>query len=83
MESLSLEEAQQQLPQLVAAALDGEEVLITLPNKPKIRLTPLPPSIKTQGYGDLALSPEALDAAFSDAVEAEVATLFQSNLETP
>jgi prevent-host-death family protein len=46
MTEVTLAEAQAKLPELVAAAARGEEVLITQPNEPAIKLVPVPNSPK-------------------------------------
>jgi prevent-host-death family protein len=42
MTEVTLAEAQAKLPELVAAAARGEEVVITQPNEPAIKLVPVP-----------------------------------------
>lgn len=82
MLQVNLYEAKTRLSQLVQAALDGEDVRIARAGKPAVRLVPVTDAtVKTTGYGSLALSPDALDAAFEPAVEAEVAALFQGERE--
>lgn len=46
MTEVTLAEAQAKLPELVAAAARGEEVLITQPNEPAIKLVPVPTAPK-------------------------------------
>jgi prevent-host-death family protein len=46
MTEVTLAEAQAKLPELVAAAARGEEVVITQPNQPAIKLVPLPTTTK-------------------------------------
>ncbi|MCF2150843.1 type II toxin-antitoxin system Phd/YefM family antitoxin [Desmonostoc muscorum LEGE 12446] len=43
MQQINLAEASQHLPDLVEAALSGEEIIIIKDNQPVVKLTPLPP----------------------------------------
>lgn len=77
MRQCNLYEAKTKLSQLVQAALDGEEVFIARAGKVAVRLVPVVAQRPaTGGWGALSIDPAALDAAFSPAVEAEVARLF-------
>lgn len=76
-------EAKSQLPQLVKAALAGEEVIIASKGEGQVRLVPLTPEAGLRGPGSLIsalpdLSTCDVDAAFSEAVEQEIAGLFNS-----
>ena len=83
MLQVNLHEARTRLSQLVQAALDGEDVRIARTGKPAVRLVPVvDTTVKTTGYGSLALPPDDLDAAFDPAVEKAVAALFQNGRET-
>ena len=81
MQQYNLYEAKTKLSQLVQAALDGEEVLIARSGKVAVRLVPV---VSTQpatgGWGSLRIDAEKLDAAFTPAVESEVARLFEKGL---
>ena len=78
MQQYNLYEAITKLSQLVQEALDGEEVLIARSGKVVVRLVPV---VSTQpatgGWGSLRIDAEKLDAAFTPAVESEVARLFE------
>lgn len=69
-------DAKSQLSRLVKAALAGEEVIIASHGKPQVKLVPCASTAGLQRPGALAgLSTELVDAAFSGAVEQEVALL--------
>ncbi len=76
-------EAKSQLSRLVKAALAGEDVIIASHGKPQVRLVACVEAAGLKRPGSLAasscapaLSAEQLDAAFSEAVDQEVAQLF-------
>jgi prevent-host-death family protein len=48
---VNLAEAQARLPELVAAAVRGEEVVIEQANCPAVRLTPVPPPKPRPRFG--------------------------------
>lgn len=77
MRQYNLYEAKTRLSQLVQAALDGEEVLIARAGKVAVRLVPVA-SVQpaTGGWGALNIDATQLDAAFTPAIESEVARLF-------
>lgn len=76
MRQCNLYEAKTHLSQLVQAALDGEDVYIARAGKPAVRLVPVGEGLpRTGGLGSLAISPDALDAAFSLEAEAKAASL--------
>ncbi len=74
-------EAKTQLSRLVKAALAGEEVIIASDGQPQVRLVPCTVPVGLRGFGAMASACSdpavraSLDAAFSDAVDAEVAQL--------
>jgi prevent-host-death family protein len=77
MLQVNLYEAKARLSQLIQAALEGEEVVIARAGKPAVRLTPVDSANhRTTGFGMISLPSEAVDAAFTEAVESEVAALF-------
>ncbi|MBW4424299.1 MAG: type II toxin-antitoxin system Phd/YefM family antitoxin [Nostoc desertorum CM1-VF14] len=43
MQQINLAEASQNLPDLIEAALGGEEIIIIKDNQPLVKLTPVPP----------------------------------------
>ena len=76
-------DAKSQLSRLVKAALAGEEVMIASHGKAQVRLVPCTAARGLKRPGILAeASPELLaahvDAAFSEAVDQQVAQLFNS-----
>jgi prevent-host-death family protein len=76
-------DAKSQLSRLVKAALAGEEVIIASHGNPQVRLVPCAAPEGLQRPGALtAAVPEGLaarvDAAFSEAVDQQVAQLFNS-----
>ena len=76
-------EAKSQLSRLVKAALAGEEVIIASHGKAQVKLVACvaAPGLKHPGAlaaASPALTPDQLDAAFSAAVDQDVARLFTS-----
>jgi prevent-host-death family protein len=74
-------DAKSQLSRLVKAALAGEEVIIASHGKAQVKLVPCAASAGLKRPGGLAaLSSSAaqLDAAFSEALDQQVAELFNS-----
>lgn len=76
-------EAKNQLSRLVKAALAGEEVIIASHGKAQVKLVPCASGAGLRRPGALAAaSPELLasqvNAAFSEAVDQQVAQLFNS-----
>jgi prevent-host-death family protein len=76
-------DAKSQLSRLVRAALAGEEVIIASHGKAQARLVPCPSAAGLKRPGALAaaspdLLPEQVDAVFSEAVDQQVAQLFNS-----
>ena len=74
-------DAKSQLSRLVKAALAGEEVIISSHGNPQVRLVPCAAAEGLQRPGALAAAlPDGLaarvDAAFSEAVDQQVAQLF-------
>ena len=77
MRLCNLYEAKTKLSQLVQAAMDGEEVVIARAGKPAVRLTPVTsPKDPARGWGALSADASAIDAAFTPAVDKQVAKLF-------
>ena len=73
-------EAKNQLSRLVKAAQAGEEVIIANHGVPVARLLPMSDATpRTRGFGSLALAADALDAAFSPEVDAEIAALMNGD----
>jgi prevent-host-death family protein len=75
-------EAKNQLSKLVKAALAGEDVVIASHGEPQVRLVPLKAEAGLHQAGTLrsaldSTSLEAIDAAFSEATDAEVHRLMQ------
>jgi prevent-host-death family protein len=76
-------DAKSQLSRLVKAALAGEEVIIASHGNPQVKLVPCaaadglkrPGALAAASSDDLAAS---VDAAFSEAVDQQVAELFNS-----
>ena len=66
-------EAKSQLSKLVKAALAGEEVIIASNGTPMVRLVPLATNGGLRGRGRLRKLADAVDAAFTNEVEAQVA----------
>ena len=76
-------DAKSQLSRLVRAALAGEEVIIAIHGKAQVKLVPCASAAGLKRLGALAAaSPELLaspmDAAFDEAVDKQVAELFNS-----
>ena len=76
-------DAKSQLSRLVKAALAGEEVIIASHGKAQVKLVPCTASTGLKRPGALAAASPALvpshaDAAFSEAVDQQVARLFDS-----
>jgi prevent-host-death family protein len=76
-------DAKSQLSRLVKAALAGEEVIIASHGKPQVKLVPCTAATGLTRPGALAaalpaLVPAHVDAAFSEAVDQQVARLFSS-----
>lgn len=76
-------EAKSQLSRLVKAALSGEEVIIASHGKAQVKLVPCVSSAGLKRPGALAVAcPELrasqVDAAFTEAVDEQVAQLFHS-----
>ena len=76
-------DAKSQLSRLVRAALAGEEVIIASHGKAQVKLVPCASAAGLKRLGALAAaSPELLaspmDAAFDEAVDKQVAELFNS-----
>lgn len=51
MQQISLAEASQNLPELIEAALSGEEIIIIKDNQPVVKLTPVSPIKGRPKYG--------------------------------
>jgi prevent-host-death family protein len=76
-------DAKSQLSRLVKAALAGEEVIIASHGNPQVKLVPCAAADGLKRPGALAAAvPDGLvarvDAAFSEAVDQQVAELFNS-----
>lgn len=76
-------DAKSQLSRLVKAAVAGEEVIIASHGTAQVRLVPCPSAAGLKRPGALAaaspdLVPDQVDAAFSEAVDQQVAQLFNS-----
>ena len=76
-------EAKSQLSRLVKAALAGEDVVIASHGRAQVKLVPIATESGLNSPGSLkaalqAESSQELDAAFSDAVDAQVRDLFAS-----
>lgn len=69
-------EAKNQLPNLVKAAVDGEEVIIACNGQNRVRLVPCEPLKGLVNWGCLAGEFPDIDAAFAAETEVEVARLF-------
>ena len=65
-------EAKTQLSRLVAAALQGEEVVIAKDGTPMVRLVPVAREAGLTGWGRLRKLARGVDAAFTPKVDAEV-----------
>lgn len=69
MTQVTLEEAQARLPDLVAAAVRGEEVVIEQANRPAVRLTPLTTQKPRPRFGSakgLLTVPDDFDSPLDD-----------------
>jgi antitoxin (DNA-binding transcriptional repressor) of toxin-antitoxin stability system len=80
---MNMLDANGQLSRLVKAALAGEEVIIASHGKAQVKLVPCRAAAGLKQLGGLATaSPEILasevDAAFEEAVDQQVAELFNS-----
>ncbi|MEH2417021.1 type II toxin-antitoxin system Phd/YefM family antitoxin [Nostoc sp.] len=51
MQQITLAEASQNLPELIEAALSGEEIIIIKDNQPVVKLTPVSPVKHRPKYG--------------------------------
>lgn len=76
-------EAKSQLSRLVKAALAGEEVIIASHGKAQVRLVPCSVGAGLSSPGGLlanaaSLSPQDVDAAFTEALDREVCELMES-----
>ena len=74
-------DAKSQLSRLVKAALAGEEVIIASHGKAQVRLVPCVAAAGLKqpgGLASLSSSVAQLDAAFTEAVDQQVAELFHS-----
>jgi prevent-host-death family protein len=70
-------EAKNQLSKLVKAAANGKEIIIASNGTPVAKLVPLDKPRKVSGWGTLKVSSAAIDAAFSEEIEQEVARAFE------
>jgi prevent-host-death family protein len=66
-------EAKSQLSRLVKEALEGEDVVIASNGEPMVRLVPVARKARLRGWGRLKKLAASVDAAFTPAVDAEVA----------
>ena len=66
-------EAKSQLSRLVKEALDGEEVIIASNGEPMVKLVPVARKGRLAGWGRLRKLAAGVDAAFTPAVDADVA----------
>jgi prevent-host-death family protein len=73
---LNVLEAKSQLSRLLAAAEQGEEVVIARNGHPVVRLVPIAQEAGLKGFGCLKGSMGNTDQAFSSETEVEVAKLF-------
>ena len=74
-------DAKSQLSRLVKAALAGEEVIIASHGKAQVRLVPCAAAAGLKepgGLADLSLQASQVDEAFGEAVDQQVAQLFNS-----
>jgi prevent-host-death family protein len=74
-------DAKSQLSRLVKAALAGEDVIIASHGKAQVKLVPCAAAAGLKqpgGLSALSLNTAHLDAAFSEAVNQQVAELFNS-----
>jgi antitoxin (DNA-binding transcriptional repressor) of toxin-antitoxin stability system len=69
----TVHQAKTQLSKLIAAALDGEEVIIARGDKPVVRLAPLEPTHKRPVFGAMKGQIELTDAFFEPLPDDELA----------
>lgn len=69
-------DAKSQLSRLVKRALAGEDVVIASNGEPMVKLVPVATQRRLRGWGRLKRLSGAVDAAFTPAVDAEVARSF-------
>jgi len=69
----TVHQAKTQLSKLIAAALDGEEVVIARGDKPVVRLTPIAPAKKKRVFGAFKGQFELTDAFFEPLPDDELA----------
>ena len=70
-------EAKSQLSRLVKKALDGDDVIIASNGEPMVKLVPVARRGRLSGWGRLKKCAARVDAAFTPAVDAEVARRLQ------
>jgi prevent-host-death family protein len=69
----TVHQAKTQLSKLIAAALEGEEVIIARGAKPVVKLTPVEPARKKRVFGALKGKIALTDAFFEPLPEEELA----------
>lgn len=72
-------EAKNNLSRLVKESIEGEDVVIASNGKPMVRLVPVAPKRRLRNRGVLRKFAREIDAAFTPAVDNEVADLFKGN----
>ena len=70
-------EAKSQLSRLVKEALDGGDVVIANNGEPMVRLVPIARKGRLTGWGRLKRFSAGVDAAFTPAVDTEIARALQ------
>lgn len=74
---INMLDAKNQLSRLVKEAIAGEDVVIASNGTPMVRLVPVAPKGRLRGWGALKKVRRSVDAAFSPAVDEEVARRLQ------
>ena len=70
-------EAKSQLSRLVQAAIEGKDVVIARNGEPMVRIVPIATKSRLGGWGKLKKLSAGVDAAFTPAVDVQVARMLK------
>ena len=70
-------EAKSQLSRLVQAAIEGQDVVIARNGEPMVRIVPIATKSRLGGWGKLKKLSAGVDAAFTPAVDVQVARMLK------
>ena len=73
-------EAKNQLSRLVKDALAGEDVVIASDGEPMVRLVPVARKGHLRGWGKLKKFRAAIDAAFTPAIDEQIASSLEDEM---